>query len=339
MEHNTNLDSVAHGKQSIALNLKDKKGVEIFHKLCMSSDIVLEPFRRGVMESLGLGPSVLMALNPRLIYARLTGFGQSGPYSHKAGHDINYIALSGLLSLFGRKDQKPTFPVNIVADFGGGGLMCSLGILLALFEREKSGKGQIVDNNMVSGSAYLGSWLYRSQDLPLWGENRGEGVLDSGFPFYEVYETKDGKYVSVGSLEPQFYSDLLKGLGLNSEDAPQYNPKTKEVFTEIFKQKTLDNWVKIFENLDACVAPVLSIHEAPLHPQNIEQEAFFELDGKYFPSPAPKLSRTPGSAKNKKPPRIGQHTEKILKSLNYSEKQILELEEEGCVGIYRGSKL
>ncbi|XP_044758667.1 alpha-methylacyl-CoA racemase [Coccinella septempunctata] len=336
---NTDLDCLGHGKQSIALNLKDQKGIEIFRKLCSSSDVLLEPFRKGVMESLGLGPSVLMELNPKLIYARLTGFGQSGPYSNKAGHDINFLAMSGLLSLFGRKNEKPTFPVNTVSDFGGGGLMCALGILLALIERGQSGKGQIVDNNMVNGTAYLGSWLYRSQNLPIWGQKRGENVLDSGYHFYEVYETKDGKYLSVGSLEPQFYHDLLKGLGLSSDDAPQYDTNMKEVFSNIFKEKDLKEWLKIFENLDACVAPVLSIVEAPLHPHNIEQEAFYELEGKFHPSPAPKLSRTPGSAKNKKVPEIGEHTQSILRSLNYSDEQISELERNGCVGIYRPSKL
>lgn len=336
---NTDLDCLGHGKQSIALNLKDKKAVEIVRKMCMTYDVILEPFRKGVMESLGLGPSILMKQNPKLIYARLTGFGQFGPHSHKAGHDINYIALSGLLSLFGRKDEKPTFPVNIVADFGGGGLMCAFGILLALLERGKSGKGQIVDNNMVSGAAYLGSWLYRSQNLPIWGRNRGENILDTGYHFYEVYETKDGKFLSVGSLESQFYDALLKGLNLEPEDAPQYDPNVKELFTKIFKEKNLDEWMKIFENLDACVAPVLSIDEAPLHPHNVAQEAFFESEGKFYPSPAPRLSRTPGSAKNKKVPQVGEHTESILKNLNYTEEQINELEKNGTIAIHRISKL
>lgn len=202
---------MANGKKSLALNLKCPEGVQIFKKLCKTSDVLLEPFRKGVMEKLGLGPDVLLKENSRLIYARLSGFGHSGPLSNNAGHDINYVALSGLMSLFGRKNEKPFPPINLVADFGGGSVMCSLGIILALFERNSSGLGQVVDNAMVNGSAYLGSWLYRSQKLPLWGKDRGENILDGGAHFYEIYETKDGKFMSVGALEPQFYEELLEG--------------------------------------------------------------------------------------------------------------------------------
>ncbi|KAL3283564.1 hypothetical protein HHI36_006703 [Cryptolaemus montrouzieri] len=338
---NTDLDSLSHGKKSIALNLKSKEGIEIFRKLCMSYDVLLEPFRKGVMESLNLGPNILLKANPRLIYARLTGYGQTGPYSEKAGHDINYTALSGLLSLFGRKDEKPTFPVNLTADFGGGGLTCALGIVLALFEREKSGLGQVVDNSMVNGSIYLGSWLYRSQNLPLWGNKRGENILDTGAHFYDVYETKDGKYISVGALEFKFYDELLKGLGLTHDVAPQIDltGKVKKIFTATFKTKNLDDWLKIFENLDACVAPVLSIDEAPLHPHNIEDRGFVEEDGKFYPAPAPKLSRTPATLSNRKVPQRGESTRSVLKELNYSDEKISELEGNGVIELYRPSKL
>lgn len=205
------LDCLANGKKSLALNLKHSKGVRILKNLCRSSDVLIEPFRKGVMEKLNLGPDILLKENPRLIYARLSGYGHSGAFSDNSGHDINYVALSGLLSSIGRKGENPIHPVNLVADFGGGGLMCALGIILALFERTNSGVGQVVDNAMVNGAAYLGSWIYRSQKLPVWGKDRGENLLDTGAHFYEVYRTKDGKFISVGALEPQFYLELLQG--------------------------------------------------------------------------------------------------------------------------------
>lgn len=205
------MDSLGNGKKSLALNLKHPRGVDILKQLCKSSDVLIEPFRKGVMEKLNLGPETLLKENPQLIYARLSGYGQSGSFSANAGHDINYVALSGLMSLFGRKGENPLPPINLVADFGGGGLMCALGIILGLFERNSSGLGQIVDNAMVNGAAYLGSWIYRSQYLPVWGQEKGDNILDGGAHFYEVYKTKDGKYMSVGALEPQFYAELLKG--------------------------------------------------------------------------------------------------------------------------------
>ncbi|KAK9869435.1 hypothetical protein WA026_003190 [Henosepilachna vigintioctopunctata] len=338
---NTEFDCLSDGKQSIALNMKSPQGVEILRKICQSSDILIEPFRKGVMEALGLGPDILMNDNPRLIYARLSGYGQSGAYSSKAGHDINFIALSGLLSTLGRKNQKPTFPINLIADFGGGGLMCALGILLALFEREKSGLGQVVDNSMVNGSAYLGSWLYTSRHLPIWGKERGDNMLDSGSHFYDVYETKDGKFISVGSVEFQFYEALLQGLGLTHDDAPQIDTtgEVKKLFTQKFKEKTLDEWLAIFSTLDACVAPVLSLDEAPLHPHNVDQNTFFQHDGRFYPTPAPKLSRTPGIQDKRQQPHRGQHTKIILKELDYSDELISQLEEMGVIELYRPSKL
>lgn len=208
---NSSYDCLGNGKKSLALNLKHSEGQNILKELCKKADVVIEPFRKGVMEKLKLGPEDLLKDNPRLIYARLSGYGQSGSFSNNAGHDINYVALSGLLSRFGRKNENPHVPVNVVADFGGGGLMCALGILLALLERKNSGLGQVVDNSMVNGAAYLGSWIYRSQKLPVWGQKRGENILDGGAHFYEVFKTKDGKFMSVGAIEPQFYAELLKG--------------------------------------------------------------------------------------------------------------------------------
>lgn len=205
------VDCLGNGKKSIVLDLKHPDGVRIFKHLCKSADVLIEPFRKGVMEKLNLGPDVLLKENPRLIYARLSGFGHTGSFSNKAGHDINFIALSGLLSLFGRKGENPMPPVGVVGDFGGGGLMCAFGILLAILERITSDLGQVVDNSMVNGAAYLGSWLYRTQKLAFWGKQRGNNLFDTGAHFYEVYKTKDGKFMAVGAGEPQFYANLLQG--------------------------------------------------------------------------------------------------------------------------------
>lgn len=325
---------MSNGKRSIALNLKSYEGKKIVKKLIQSCDVSIEPFRASVMEKLGLGPKILMKENPRLIYARLTGYGQNGPYSKKAGHDINYLAISGLLSLIGRKNEKPIFPINLAADFGGGGLMCTLGILMALIEREKSGLGQIVDLNMVNGTAYLGSFIYRSQKLPLWGKKRGENILDSGAPFYDVYKTKDAKYISVGALEPQFYTQLLQGLNLTDEEAPQYDfEKTKQVFTKKFAEKNRDEWCKIFDSLDACVMPVLELNEAYENIQNSSEKAFLKHNKEYFPNVAPNLSRTPASSNAPlKKPNIGEHTYEILQELGLKHEDIKQLHRNGVIG-------
>lgn len=281
------------------------------------------------MEKLGLGPQELMKINDRLIYARLTGFGQKGYYANKAGHDINYLGMTGLLSLFGRSNEKPTFPVNLAADFGGGGLMCATGILLALIERTNSGKGQLINANMVEGTAYLGSWLYRSKALSfLWDKERGENILDSGAHFYEVYKTKDDKYMAVGAIEPQFYTNLLRGLKLSDNDVLQYDDfsKGKEVFTRKFLEKTQEEWCKIFDRLDACVTPVLTTENVNEHPHNMEADSFINVDGKLIPKPAPRLERTPGkSCSYLKAPEVGENTIEILKELGYKDEEITRL--------------
>ncbi|XP_013855128.1 alpha-methylacyl-CoA racemase, partial [Austrofundulus limnaeus] len=233
----TSLDTQARGKRSVAINLKSPDGVSLLRRLCAHSDVVLEPYRKGVMEKLGLGPNELLAENPRLIYARLTGYGQSGSYSAAAGHDINYIAMSGLLSRLGRSGEKPYAPLNLLADFAGGGLTCALGIVLALLERTKSGRGQIIDASMVEGAAYTGSFVWKSQSIGMWNRGRGENMLDSGAPFYDTYETLDGQYMAVGAIEPQFYKQLLKGLELDAgELPPQLSvsdwPELRRIFTE-----------------------------------------------------------------------------------------------------------
>lgn len=290
------LDVLQGGKRTIAVNLKTPEGVELVKRLSKTSDVLLEPFRVNVMEKLGLGPEILMKENPRLIYARLTGFGQNGVFAARAGHDINYIALSGFLSMLGRSNEKPTGPINFAADFAGGGLLCAFGICLAALERHHSGKGQIVDCAMVEGSAYIANWFLRSQKLPIWGRPRGENIIDTGAHFYDTYETKDEKFMSVGAIEPQFYNLLLEGLGLKEEDVPQFDDfeEAKEKFTEIFKTKTQEEWCKIFDDKDACVLPVLDWKQAARHPHNVARNVFTEQDGESTVNPAPKLSRTPG---------------------------------------------
>ncbi|CAH1984312.1 unnamed protein product [Acanthoscelides obtectus] len=339
---NVDLDCLGNGKKSICLNLKSPNAVEIVKKLSRQSDVLIEPFRKGVMEKLGLGPTVLLEANPQLIYARLTGYGQEGPLARCAGHDINYIAISGILSLFKRKGEPPLPPTNLAADFGGGGLMCALGILLALLERSKSGLGQVVDNSMVHGSAYLGSWLFRSQNLPIWGNRPGENILDSGAHFYQVYRTKDDKHLAVGALEPQFYADLLKGLGLTEQQAPQFGDfdELKTLFGDIFKQKTREEWEDIFSELDACVTPVLELDEAPKHAHNSLQGTFSETEGKIVPNPAPKLSRTAGRSMGmEKLARRGEHTREVLAELGFSLQEIKKLEDSKSIECYSGSKL
>ncbi|XP_059729817.1 alpha-methylacyl-CoA racemase [Haemorhous mexicanus] len=324
-------DVQARGKRSLALDLKQPQGAAVLRRLCGETDVLIEPFRHGVMERLGLGPEVLLRENPRLIYARLTGFGQTGKYAKSAGHDINYLALSGVLSKLGRKNENPYAPVNLLADFAGGGVTCALGIVIALFERAKSGKGQVIDASMVEGVAYLGSFLWKSQSLGLWSQPRGENLLDSGAPFYETYRTSDGKFMAVGAIEPKFYDQLIKGLGLNLDELPAQMsfsdwPEMKKKFASIFAQKTQAEWCSIFDSTDACVTPVLSFEDAPSHQHNKERNSFIKNDtGEISPRPAPVLSRTPAVPSCKRDPFVGEHTEEILLEYGFTKQEIAKL--------------
>ncbi|XP_060092076.1 alpha-methylacyl-CoA racemase [Heteronotia binoei] len=326
-----NADVQGRGKRSLALDLKQPQGPETLARLCLKADVLIEPFRPGVMENLNLGPDVLLKNNPGLIYARLTGFGNSGPYSKMAGHDINYLAVSGVLSRLGRKDENPYAPVNLLADFAGGGVMCALGIIIALYERTKSGKGQVIDASMVEGAAYLSSFLWKSQNLGLWNRPRGENLLDSGAPFYETYKTSDEKFMAVGALEPQFYKQLISGLGLDSHQLPdQYDfsgwPEMKKRFADLFSKKTQAEWCEIFEYTDACVTPVLSFDDVVSHPHNKERGAFLKNDQEEIsPRPSPLLSRTPAAPSSKRDPFIGEHTEEILLDYGVSKEEIAQL--------------
>lgn len=321
------VDRLCRGKRSLAVDLKKPEGIGLVKKLCKGADVLIEPYRRGVMEKIGLGPKELMKDNPGLIYARLTGFGQAGPYADMAGHDINYVAISGLLSMLGRKDGPPTPPINLLADFAGGGLMCSLGITLALLERSRSGKGQVIDCNMVEGAAYVGAWLYTSRDLNIWKQQRGTGWLDSGAHFYDTYETLDGRYMAVGAVEPHFYHEFVTLLGLDPDEVGQFDDfdEMKLVIQKRFKERTQEDWCKVFDGKDACVTPVLTRDEAPHHPHNADRKSFVPTgtEGQYEPVPAPRLSRTPGSIiEDAKSPVIGQHTLEILSELGYSQEDI-----------------
>ncbi|XP_077137928.1 alpha-methylacyl-CoA racemase [Ranitomeya variabilis] len=324
-------DTMARGKKSIALNLKTPQGISVLKTLCKQSDVLIEPFRHGVMENLGIGPEVLLKENPQLIYARLSGFGQSGKYAKSAGHDLNYVSVSGLLSRLGKKHENPTFPMNMLADFAGGSYTCALGIVMSLFERTRSGRGQVIDSSMVEGAAYLGSFVWKSQKLGLWSRPRGENMLDGGAPFYNTYVTVDGKYMAVGAIEPQFYKELLKGLDLDPSDLPDQMsfsdwPEMKKQFAVKFLEKTQDQWCQIFDGTDACVTPVLSFDNVAIHQHNKERGSFFSNDEGYVsPRPAPLLSRTPAEPSSSRDPFIGEHTHEVLAEHGFSAKEISDL--------------
>ncbi|XP_067929441.1 alpha-methylacyl-CoA racemase-like [Watersipora subatra] len=339
------VDTLSRGKRSIAVNLRKPPGVNVVKRVCSTADVLIEPFRPGIMEKLGLGPSILCKENPRLIYARLTGFGQNGSYRNMAGHDINYIATCGILSRLGRKGSNPTPPINLLGDFAGGGLMCALGIMLALFERTRSGKGQVIDANMVQGSSYISSFLWSSLSLDyggmLWGKERGDNLLDTGCPFYDTYKTRDDKYMAVGALEPQFFANLLRRLGLSDDDYSQSVTDwaaLRDRLTQLFLTKTQEEWSAEFDGSDACVTPVLDLLAAPLHPHN-EHSFFKDADGAHQPSPAPGLSRTPAMASADRLPQCGEHTTAVLSEFGFSSIEIKDLLDGGIIKQSASSKL
>lgn len=330
-------DYLARGKRSIGINMKSPEGVETLLSLLEKADVLLEPFRPGVMEKLGVSPAVAFERNPGLVYARLTGWGQEGPYAAMAGHDIDYIAISGALSLFGRPGDKPLPPVNLLGDFAGGGMLCALGIMMALFERTRSGKGQVVDSAMIDGAAHLSTFLFGFFRAGLWTKERGTNLLDTGAPFYDTYATSDGEFMAVGAIEPQFYALLLKGLGLDADALPHQMDRTEwpqmfELFTRTFASKTRAEWSAIFDGTDACVAPILGLDEAADHPANIARKVFVDgVGGKPMPAPAPRLSRTPGHG-SAVAPIPGNDTDEVLASAGLTPEQIATLRSAGAVG-------
>ena len=334
MPDSPNLDLLNRGRRSIGVNLKMPEGIETVLKLVQESDALIEGFRPGVAERLGIGPKECLARNPKLIYGRMTGWGQEGTYSLMAGHDINYIALSGVLGMIGREGEKPIPPVNLVGDFGGGGMLLALGICAALVETAKSGKGQIIDAAMTDGSALLSTMMHSFKAMGIWGE-RGTNLLDPGAPFYDVFECADGEFISIGSIEPQFYSELLRITEIDQSENPKQMDRTKweEMKLKIgdaIKDKTRSEWEELMEGTDVCFAPVLSMDEAYRHPHNKERSTFIEIAGVMQPAPAPRFSRTPASVSSP-PPHAGQHTEEVLASLGLSNDEILELREQKII--------
>jgi alpha-methylacyl-CoA racemase len=328
-------DVLNRGRRSIAIDLKKPEAVDAILKLVERADALFEGFRPGVMENLGLGPDICLKRNPRLVYGRMTGWGQEGPLSHAAGHDINYISLTGALHSIGRQGNKPVPPLNLIGDFGGGGMLLAFGIACALYEAQKSGQGQVVDAAMVDGASALMAMFYGFRAAGLWNDERGNNFLDSGSHFYDAYETADGKWISVGSIEPQFYTLLLKHSGITDPDLQaQWDmakwPEFKEKIAAIFKTKTRDEWCQIMEGTDVCFAPVLTMEEAIKHPHNIARRVYVEVEGVIQPAPAPRFSRTPPEIKGP-PPKHGEHTELALSDWGLSRKEIDSLKEADAI--------
>jgi alpha-methylacyl-CoA racemase len=328
------LDVLNRGRRSIGVNLKDPDGVAAALDLVERSDALIEGFRPGVMERLGLGPQECLARNPGLIYGRMTGWGQDGPMADVAGHDINYLSLTGALAAIGRAGEPPVPPLNLVADFGGGGMVLALGIAAALVERNRSGKGQVIDAAMVDGVSVMMSIFHGMTAMGIWSETHGTNMLDSGAHWYDAYETADGRYVSVGPVEPQFYALLLDKLGLDPADYPHFDksrwPELKVRFTEIFATKTRDEWCELLEGTDACFAPVLTMSEAPTHPHNVARGTFVTEYGVPQAAPAPRFSRTP-AAIDGPPPHAGQHTAEVLAEFGFDADRIEALRSSGAV--------
>ena len=324
-------DLLNRGRRSVAIDLKHAEGVALALRLVERSDALIEGFRPGVMERLGLGPEVCLDRNPRLVYGRMTGWGQDGPLARVAGHDINYIALAGALDAIGRRGEAPVPPLNLVGDFGGGGMLLAFGIVCALLERDRSGQGQVVDAAMVDGAAALMTLMHGMRQAGFWTDERGANLLDTGAHFYDVYETADGKYVSVGSIEPQFYAELVKRLGIqagelaNQMDRSRW-PEMKERVAKLFKTRTRDEWCEIMEGSDICFAPVLSMAEAPEHPHNRARGTFVRVGDIVQPAPAPRFDRTPPEIQGP-PPWAGQHTEQALADWGLDPGEIAELKE------------
>lgn len=327
---------LGRGRKSIALDLKNPDGIDALLELIDKADIVIEGFRPGVMERLGMGPEVCLERNPKLVFGRVTGWGQEGPLSKSAGHDLNYIALSGALHAIGRSnDEPPTPPLNLVGDFGGGTMFIVVGILAALHEVKNSGKGQVVDAGMVDGALSLMTSIYGMHAGGNQSDERASNILDSGAHFYNTYETRDGKYVSIGSIETKFYAMLLEKLGLDPDSLPPQMereswPAMKEKFKEIFLTKTRDEWCALMENTDICFAPVLSLAEAADYSHNKERGSFVDVEGVMHPAPAPRFSATPSSIKSPTPP-TGIHTDEVLADWGISADKVAALKASGAI--------
>ena len=321
-------DTMMRGKRSATLDLKNTTAKEVVYSLAEKADALIEGMRPGVMERLGVGPNEMLKVNPKLVYGRMTGWGQTGPLAPLAGHDINYIALTGILNAIGRKGEAPLPPLNLVGDFGGGGMLLGFGVACGLLEAGRSGKGQVIDAAMVEGASLLATMFHGFLNSSQMNENRGSNVLDSGAPWYNVYETKDGKHVSIGAIEARFYQEFLKRMQLAEKDFPQHErakwPLHKAAFATAFKAKTRDEWVKVFEGSDACFAPVLSWSEAPRHPHNRARSAFVSVKRVEQPAPAPRFSRTTPEIQ-RGPPERGEGGAQALVEWGFDAEQVKRL--------------
>ena len=325
----------ARGRRSIGVDLKSEEGRDLVLRMVADAHVVFEGFRPGVAERLGLGPGDCMARNPAIVYGRMTGWGQDGPYAQTAGHDINYIALAGALAHIGRDDTGPVPPLNLVGDFGGGGMYLAFGIVCALLSARSTGEGQVVDAAMVDGAASLMSFFYGMLHTGFASERRGENMLDTGAHFYDVYECADGEYISIGSIEPQFYAELIEKLGLDPDEfADQHDrsrwPELKAKVAAVVVTRTRDEWDTVLEGSDVCYAPVLTVSEAIDHPHHVARGTFVESGGLRQPGPAPRLSGTPGSIR-RPPPHEGQHTDELLDELGLGADEVAALRASGAV--------
>jgi alpha-methylacyl-CoA racemase len=329
------VDPLSRTRRSVAVNLKAPGGAALVRRLVVRADVLIEGFRPGVMERLGLGPEACLAENPRLVYGRMTGWGQDGPLAARPGHDINYIGLAGILEPLGRAGERPHAPMNLIGDFGGGGMLLAVGVLAALFERSISGLGQVVDAAMIDGASLLAASFLGMRRHPSWSDHRGSNLLDGGAPFYDTYQTSDGGWMAVGAIEPAFYASLIVGLGLRKDDLPERMRRAnwdelRNRFAVAFKQKTRDEWSEIFERVDACVTPVLTPDEAPAHPHHRARASFVEVDEMVQPAPAPRFGRTP-AAPPSGAPRAGEHTDRALLDWGIDASSIAELQAAGVV--------
>ncbi len=330
-------DPLVRSRRTIVVDMKMPEGVAVVRDLCRTADGLIEGFRPGVMERLGLGPDALLADNPKLVYGRMTGWGQTGPYAQAAGHDINYIALAGALHAYGRAGEKPTPPINMVGDFGGGGMMLAFGMVAAILSARGTGRGQVIDCAMTDGAALLMSMIWGFRAMGMWRDERGVNLLDTGAHFYDTYECSDGRFVSIGSIEPQFYAELRRLAGLTEDpdfdrqmDPTAWGP-LKAKLTELFRSKTRDEWCGLMEHSDVCFAPVLSMAEAPDHPHNATRGTFGTVDGTVQPMPAPRYSGTP-TAQPFATPAAGSDGGSLLAGLGYGEARIAALRAAGAVG-------
>jgi alpha-methylacyl-CoA racemase len=331
-------DILARSRRAVAIDLKRPEGIAVLRDLVRSADGLIEGFRPGVMERLGIGPDVLLMDNPKLVFGRMTGWGQTGPWAAMAGHDIDYIALAGALHAYGRAGERPTPPINMVGDFGGGGMFLAFGMVSGLLHAARTGQGQVIDCAMVDGAAVLMGMIWSFRAAGFWRDERGVNLLDTGAHFYDTYETADGKYLAVGAIEPQFYAQLRRLAGLDADPefdaqmAPSAWPALKQKLAAVLRSRSRDEWMAVFDGTDACVAPVLSMAEAPVHPHNAARGTFIVEQGVVQPAPAPRYSATPARAPIMATGQTGADTDAVLLGLGYDAARIAALKQSGILG-------